>query len=79
MHQRMPSGSQSAIDFQPFADATSAAIPHRTTGASEIAARTGRPKQSQFAAKSAITPSPIISAPNPPAIITPHEKRRSVG
>ena len=43
------------------------------TGASANAARTPRPNTSQFAAKSAMTPRPMRSAPKIPAIRAPSE------
>ena len=73
MHQTMPSGSQRDMDVHPFRDATSARTPQRTTGASANAARTPRPNTSQFAAKSAMTPRPMRSAPKIPAIRAPSE------
>ena len=75
MNQSIPIGSQSAIDFQPFDFATSATIPQTATGATETTARIPRSRQSQFAAKIAMIPSPISSAPNAPATIAPQPIR----
>ena len=73
-HQKIPRGSQRKRVVILFAYAQTAVMPHTTTGRHAMTARVSRPNASHFAAKIAMMPSPVRSAPNAPMIIMPHDR-----